>query len=95
MIIAGAVRRETMSKIRKTIAANMVRSATTIPHLTNFDDADITELERLRKESATAYADSGIKLTSLAFVLKASHFGLEAASHAQRFGRHGNGRDHL
>jgi pyruvate dehydrogenase E2 component (dihydrolipoamide acetyltransferase) len=60
-----------MSKIRKTIAANMVRSATTIPHLTNFDDADITELERLRKESAAAYADSGIKLTSLAFVLKA------------------------
>jgi pyruvate dehydrogenase E2 component (dihydrolipoamide acetyltransferase) len=67
----GIIRRETMSKIRKTIAANMVRSATTIPHLTNFDDADITELERLRKESAASYADSGIKLTSLAFVLKA------------------------
>ncbi|HEY2826859.1 MAG TPA: 2-oxo acid dehydrogenase subunit E2, partial [Pirellulales bacterium] len=67
----GTIRRETMSKIRKTIAANMVRSATTIPHLTNFDDADITELERLRKESAATYADSGIKLTSLAFVLKA------------------------
>ena len=60
-----------MSKIRKTIAANMVRSATTIPHLTNFDDADITELEGLRKESAESYADGGIKLTSLAFVLKA------------------------
>ncbi len=67
----GIVRRETMSKIRRTIATNMVRSATTIPHLTNFDDADITELERLRKESAAVYADSGIKLTSLAFVLKA------------------------
>jgi pyruvate dehydrogenase E2 component (dihydrolipoamide acetyltransferase) len=73
----GAIRRETMSKIRKTIAANMVRSATTIPHLTNFDDADITELERLRKESAAAYADSGIKLTSLAFVLKAVALALE------------------
>jgi pyruvate dehydrogenase E2 component (dihydrolipoamide acetyltransferase) len=67
----GNVRRETMSKIRKTIATNMVRSATTIPHLTNFDDADITELEHLRKESASAYSSSGIKLTSLAFVLKA------------------------
>lgn len=67
----GVIRREAMSKIRKTIAANMVRSATTIPHLTNFDDADITELERLRKESAASYFDSGIKLTSLAFVLKA------------------------
>ena len=73
----GLIRRETMSKIRKTIAANMVRSATTIPHLTNFDDADITELERLRKESASSYADSGIKLTSLAFVLKAVALALE------------------
>jgi pyruvate dehydrogenase E2 component (dihydrolipoamide acetyltransferase) len=73
----GLICRETMSKIRKTIAANMVRSATTIPHLTNFDDADITELERLRKESATAYADSGIKLTSLAFVLKACALALK------------------
>ena len=43
-------------KIRKTIAANMVRSANTIPHLTNFDDADITELERIRKGSTAAYA---------------------------------------
>ncbi len=67
----GPIRRETMTKIRKTIATNMVRSVSTIPHLTNFDDADITELEDLRKESAASYADSGIKLTSLAFVLKA------------------------
>ena len=67
----GPVEREAMSKIRKTIAANMLRSATTIPHLTNFDDADITELEGLRKKSAESYADGGIKLTSLAFVLKA------------------------
>jgi pyruvate dehydrogenase E2 component (dihydrolipoamide acetyltransferase) len=73
----GLIRRETMSKIRKTIAANMVRSATTIPHLTNFDDADISELEHLRKESAASYADSGIKLTSLAFVLKAVALALE------------------
>lgn len=73
----GIVRRETMSKIRKTIAENMVRSATTIPHLTNFDDADITELERLRKESAAAYSHSGIKLTSLAFVLKAVSMALK------------------
>ncbi len=67
----GVIRREAMSKIRKTIAANMAKSASTIPHLTNFDDADITELETLRKESAESYASSGIKLTSLAFLLKA------------------------
>lgn len=73
----GVIRREAMTKIRKTIAANMVRSATTIPHLTNFDDADITELEVLRKESADSYAKSGIKLTSLAFVLKAAAMALK------------------
>jgi pyruvate/2-oxoglutarate dehydrogenase complex dihydrolipoamide acyltransferase (E2) component len=67
----GPVRRETMSKIRKTIAANMVRSAFTIPHLTNFDDADITELERIRKGSVADYAGTNVKLTSLVFVMKA------------------------
>ncbi len=59
------------SKMRKTIAANMVRSASTIPHLTNFDDADITELERIRKGSVADYAGSNVKLTSLVFVMKA------------------------
>jgi pyruvate dehydrogenase E2 component (dihydrolipoamide acetyltransferase) len=86
----GAVRRETMTKIRKTIATNMVRSVSTIPHLTNFDDADITELEDLRKDSAGSYADSGIKLTSLAFVLKAVALALN-----QRLARHGSRRNHL
>jgi pyruvate dehydrogenase E2 component (dihydrolipoamide acetyltransferase) len=67
----GPIRREQMSRMRKTIAANMVRSVSTIPHLTNFDDADVTELERLRKESAAEYAKSNLKLTALAFVIKA------------------------
>jgi pyruvate dehydrogenase E2 component (dihydrolipoamide acetyltransferase) len=67
----GPVRREQMSRMRKTIAANMVRSVSTIPHLTNFDDADVTELERLRKESAAEYAKSNLKLTALSFVIKA------------------------
>ncbi|MFM8985085.1 MAG: 2-oxo acid dehydrogenase subunit E2, partial [Planctomycetia bacterium] len=57
--------------MRKTIAANMVRSVSTIPHLTNFDDADVTELEHLRKASAPEYAKSNLKLTALAFVIKA------------------------
>jgi pyruvate/2-oxoglutarate dehydrogenase complex dihydrolipoamide acyltransferase (E2) component len=43
----------------------------TIPHLTNFDDADVTELEHLRKASAAEYAKSNLKLTALAFVIKA------------------------
>ncbi len=67
----GPVRREQLSRMRKTIAANMVRSVSTIPHLTNFDDADVTELENLRKASAQEYAKSNVKLTALGFVIKA------------------------
>ncbi|MFM8282982.1 MAG: biotin/lipoyl-containing protein, partial [Planctomycetaceae bacterium] len=67
----GPIRREQMSRMRKTIAANMVRSVTTIPHLTNFDDADVTELERLRKASAEEHAKANVKLTALSFVIKA------------------------
>ena len=67
----GPIRREQMSRMRKTIATNMVRSVSTIPHLTNFDDADVTELEQLRKASTQEYAKNNIKLTALAFVVKA------------------------
>ncbi len=67
----GPVRREQMSRMRRTIAANMVRSVSTIPHLTNFDDADVTELERLRKASAEDHAKANVKLTALSFVIKA------------------------
>jgi len=67
----GPIRREQLSRMRKTIAANMLRSVSTIPHLTNFDDADVTELEALRKASAQEYAKSNVKLTALGFVIKA------------------------
>jgi pyruvate/2-oxoglutarate dehydrogenase complex dihydrolipoamide acyltransferase (E2) component len=67
----GLVRRQKMSAIRKTIAANMARSAQTIPHVTNFDDADITELERIRKGGLADYVGTEIKLTMMAFVMKA------------------------
>lgn len=67
----GKLRREPLSKIRKTIAANMARSHSTIPHVTNFDDADITELERIRKGSMADYVDKQVKLTMMAFVMKA------------------------
>jgi pyruvate dehydrogenase E2 component (dihydrolipoamide acetyltransferase) len=67
----GPIRREQLSRMRKTIAANMVRSVSTIPHLTNFDDADVTELEHLRKASTQEYAKSNVKLTALGFVIKA------------------------
>lgn len=66
----GAIRRQRMTRTRRTIAENMERSLS-IPQVTNFDDADITELERMRKSSQADYAASEIKLTMLAFVMKA------------------------
>ena len=60
-----------MSRIRRTIAAQMTKSASTIPHVTNFDDADVTELERLRKTIPPAYLGPTVKLTAMPFVLKA------------------------
>jgi pyruvate dehydrogenase E2 component (dihydrolipoamide acetyltransferase) len=73
----GPIRREQMSRMRKTIAANMARSVTTIPHLTNFDDADVTALEHLRKASAAEYAKGNLKLTALSFVIKAVSLSLK------------------
>jgi len=67
----GPVRREKMSRLRQTIARNMLQSYSTIPQLTNFDDADITELERLRQESKAEYAERGVKLTTMPFLIKA------------------------
>lgn len=67
----GGVRRERMSRMRQTIARNMTHSYTTIPQLTNFDDADVTDLERIRQESKDDYAENGIKLTTLPFLIKA------------------------
>lgn len=67
----GRIRRERMTKIRKTIAANMARSESTIPHVTNFDDADITELDQIRRESISDYLGANIKLTMMPFVMKA------------------------
>jgi pyruvate/2-oxoglutarate dehydrogenase complex dihydrolipoamide acyltransferase (E2) component len=67
----GPIRIERMSKIRRTIAEKMHQSWTTCPRVTNFDDADVTELERLRQASKDDYSKKGIKLTSLPFVVKA------------------------
>jgi pyruvate dehydrogenase E2 component (dihydrolipoamide acetyltransferase) len=67
----GPIRRERMSRIRRTIAAQMVKSVSTIPHVTTFDDADVTDLERLRKSVPQAYLGPAVKLTAMAFVMKA------------------------
>jgi len=67
----GPIRVEKMSRMRQTIARNMIQSYTTIPQLTNFDDADVTELEDMREQSKQDYADRGIKLTTMPFLIKA------------------------
>jgi pyruvate dehydrogenase E2 component (dihydrolipoyllysine-residue acetyltransferase) len=67
----GAVRVDKMSRLRQTIARNMVLSYTTIPQLTNFDDVDVTELEDMREQSKGDYASRGIKLTAMPFLIKA------------------------
>ncbi|MBN1589764.1 MAG: 2-oxo acid dehydrogenase subunit E2 [Pirellulales bacterium] len=67
----GPVRRDRISQIRRTIAKHMSHSASTIPHVTNFDDADVTELEAIRKGVPEGYLGPGIKLTAIPLVLKA------------------------
>jgi pyruvate dehydrogenase E2 component (dihydrolipoamide acetyltransferase) len=67
----GPTQIQRLPKIRKTIAINMARSSQTIPHVTNFDDADITELEQIRKGSMADYVGTEVKLTMMAFVMKA------------------------
>jgi pyruvate/2-oxoglutarate dehydrogenase complex dihydrolipoamide acyltransferase (E2) component len=74
----GPVRVERMSRIRRTIAAKMHESWTTIPRVTNFDDADLTELEKVREKSKRDYAAVGIKLTAMPFLIKSVAMSLRA-----------------
>lgn len=61
-----------LSRIKKLSGPNLHRNWVMIPHVTQFDEADITGLEEFRKSSNDALAKSGVKLTMLAFVIKAS-----------------------
>ncbi len=67
----GPIRVERIDRMRKTIAAQMNLSWSTVPRVTNFDDADITDLERLRQSSKDDYAAQGLKLTTMPFLIKA------------------------
>ncbi len=67
----GPIRVDRMTKIRKTIAAQMQKSWSTVPRVVNFDDADITDLEAIRQASKDDYASRGIKLTTMPFLIKA------------------------
>ena len=65
----GAVRREKMSALRRTVSRRMVESWTTIPKINQFDNADITALLALRKKHAPAYQKKGAHLTLTSFLL--------------------------
>ena len=60
-----------MSSLRKVISRRMVENWNAIPHVTQFDDADITSLLELRKKYVAAYEQKGARLTVTSFVLKA------------------------
>jgi pyruvate dehydrogenase E2 component (dihydrolipoamide acetyltransferase) len=67
----GPVELKPLSRIKKLSGANLHRNWISIPHVTQFDAADITELEAFRKESGAASEKQGFKLTMLAFMIKA------------------------
>lgn len=67
----GPISIEPASRIRRTIAAKMHESWSTVPRVTNFDDADVTELDKIREASRADYASRGLKLSSMPFVIKA------------------------
>ncbi|MGP1677788.1 MAG: dihydrolipoyllysine-residue acetyltransferase [Burkholderiales bacterium] len=67
----GPVELKALSRIKKLSGANLHRNWISIPHVTQFDEADITELEAFRKDSGAASEKQGFKLTLLAFLIKA------------------------
>jgi pyruvate dehydrogenase E2 component (dihydrolipoamide acetyltransferase) len=68
----GPVETRALSRIKKISGANLHRNWVSIPHITQFDEADITELESFRKANAAETEKQGFKLTMLAFLIKAS-----------------------
>lgn len=74
----GEIEVEKLSKIAKVTRDNMSRCWLNIPHVTQFDKADITELEAFRKDMKDEAAKSGVKLTPLPFMLKAIAIALKA-----------------
>ena len=69
----GEIERVELSRIQKISGPNLHRNWVTIPHVTQFDEADITEMEAFRKEQngLAAKQENGVKITPLAFIMKA------------------------
>jgi len=73
----GPVERQPLSGIRRRIAENLSLAWQTIPHVTQFDQADVTELEALRKRSRESRPDAPGKVTMTVLVLKAAVIALK------------------
>lgn len=73
----GVIERQPMTKIHQVTAENMQRNWLNVPHVTQFDEADITEMENFRKDQKAAGEKRGVKLTPLAFMLKACAYALK------------------
>ena len=74
----GPVRREPMSGVRKATVRSMRQAWAQVPMVTHFDEADVTELEALRKQYAKKAEEKGFRLTLTAFLLKALALTLKA-----------------
>ena len=67
----GEIETRALSRIKKISGANLHRNWVMIPHVTQFEEADISEMEAFRKELGAEYAKQNFKITPLAFMLKA------------------------
>ncbi len=74
----GEIETKPLSRIKKLSGANLHRNWVTAPHVTQFDEADITDLEDFRKSMMADAEKRGVKLTMLAFLIKASVNALKA-----------------
>ena len=74
----GEISHKALSRIKKLSGANLHRNWVTAPHVTQFDEADITDLEDFRKSMQADAEKRGVKLTMLAFLIKASVNALKA-----------------
>jgi pyruvate dehydrogenase E2 component (dihydrolipoamide acetyltransferase) len=74
----GEIETKPLNKIKRLTGKNVHRAWVSIPHVTQFDEADITELEVFRKENKDRAEKEGVKLTLLAFVAKALAYALKA-----------------
>ena len=68
----GEIERKPLSRIQKISGPNLHRNWVMIPHVTQHDDADVTDLEAFRKQLNAEHSPSGVKVTMLAFLIKAA-----------------------